>query len=101
MPGPVLEHPFLWKHMAASGQVLGCRGALHTITINRPDATAGATITVYDSLTGTGSILAIISVDKAIYVVPTTLIYDCELTTGLYLLFADGLTTADVTVSYR
>ena len=92
--------PGLHKHMAASGQVKAGAGTLHTVVINRPDTTAGAIITLFDSLDGTGTVIAIITMDKAVYVVPTTLIYDVAFTTGLYALFSHEV-SADITISYN
>ena len=90
---------YSYKHMTADGQVKGSSGVLHAITINRPDTTAGAIITVYDSLTGSGTEIAIITMDKAVYVVPVTLLYDVTFVTGLYVLFSHEV-TADITVAY-
>jgi len=73
---------------------------LHTITINRPDPLAASTVTVYDGIGVTANIIGIIVMDSAIFVVPTTLTYDCGYLTGLYLAFSAGVTLADITVSY-
>jgi len=92
--------PGLHKHMAASGQVKAGAGVLHTVVINRPDTTGGAIITLFDSLTGTGTAIAIITMDSAVFVIPTTLVYDVAFTTGLYVLFSHEV-TADITISYN
>lgn len=89
-----------YVHLAGSAQVKAGKGVLHAVIINRADTTAGAIITVFDSLTGTGTVIAIISMDKAVYVVPATLAYNVSFATGLYLLFSHEV-TADVTVSYN
>lgn len=105
MPWDPRGRPFLWKHLIASNQVSAIPGELHTITINRPDVGAGALISVYD-VAAVGDILpanmiANITMDDAFYVVPATLIYDVGYVNGLYILFSAGITTADITVSYK
>ena len=103
MPSSILEHPFLWTHLAESTQVLTTRGTLHTITINRGDAHAAGIVTVYDSNDGVDAdnIIANIIMDTAVFVIPQTLIYDVEFVNGLYFEFDANFTTADLTVSYR
>lgn len=88
------------KHMAASGQVKGSAGVLLAVIINRADSTAGATITLYDSPSTGGTVIAILSMDEAVYVIPTTLAYNLAFANGLYAEFSDEV-TADITVSYR
>lgn len=101
MPYSPIERPFSWRHLAATAQVASGPGMLHTITINRADATANGVITVYDGIGVTANIIAIIIMDRALYVMPTTLIFDAGYLTGLYIAFGAGLTTADITVSYK
>ena len=105
MPYDVLERPFQWVHLIDTAQVLTRPGTLHTITINRPDVGAGALITVYD-VAAAGDILpanmiANITMDDAFFVIPQTLIFDVGFTHGLYILFSAGMTTGDITVSYK
>jgi hypothetical protein len=105
MPYSVLERPFLWKHLIATNQVVTVPGTLHAITINRPDVGANALISVYD-VAAAGDILPAnmisnITMDDAFFVIPTTLIYDVGFVSGLYILFSAGITTADITVSYK
>lgn len=101
MPFSPTERPFAWKHLTATDQVASTPGVLHTITINRPDPAAASTITVYDGIGVTADIIAIIVVDSALFVIPTTLVYDCGYATGLYVAFSGGITLADITVSYN
>ena len=105
MPYDVNERPFDWIHLIDSAQVLIRSGVLHTITINRPDVGAGALISVHD-VADVGDILpanmvANITMDDAFFVIPMTLIYDVGLSNGLYVLFSAGMTTGDITVSYK
>ena len=101
MANPVTEYGYAHKHMTVTGAVTEVTGILHTANINRPSATAGAIVTLYDSTDNTGTVIAIITLDKAVYVVPTTLQYDVRLTYGLYAVFSDEQNAgADMTFSY-
>ena len=103
MPSSVLDYPFDYVHVTEDTQIATSNGTLHTITINRGDAEAGAIVTVYDSADAgaTGDVIAIIAMDTAVYVIPQTLTYDVKLVYGLYIDFFAGMTTGDLTVSYR
>ena len=99
MPFSVLERPFKWRHLTATAQVHSQQGVLHTVTINRPDPAAAGTVTLYDGIGVTAAIIAIIALDSALFVIPTTLVYDLAYGTGLYVAFS-GATLGDITVSY-
>ena len=105
MPYDITERPFNWVHLIDTDQVLARRGVLHTITINRPDVGAGALITVYDVAAAgdidAANMIANVTMDDAFFVIPTTLIYDVGFESGLYILFSAGMTTGDITVSYK
>ena len=100
MPYTPLERPFDYKHLTNTNQVASAPGMLHTITINRPDTTASATVTVYDGIGVTANIISIITIDAALFVIPTTLVYDVGYLAGLYVAFSNAV-TADITVSYK
>ena len=101
MANPVIEYGFFHKRMTVTGIVSSATGILHTVTINRPSATASAIMTLYDSLDASGAVIAIISLDVAKYVIPQTLTYDVRLTNGLYAVFSDAQNAgADMTFSY-
>ena len=105
MPFSPVDRPFDWAHLIDTAQVATIPTMLHTITINRPDVGAGALVTVYD-VADAGDIaadrmVANIIMDDAFFVVPATLVYDVGLTYGLYVLFSAGMTTGDITVSYK
>jgi hypothetical protein len=73
-------------------------GFLHTLTINTP--APSAVITLYDSLTAAGTVIATITLPGTLLNVgPIPAIYDVAFTTGLSIKIATG--AADVTVSYR
>jgi hypothetical protein len=71
-------------------------GTLHSVSINKLSV-GGTGLTLYDSLTGTGTVLAVIDTTAAL----TTLLYDLAFSTGLTAVQNDGGTThADVTIAY-
>ena len=105
MPYSVLERPFLWEHLIVSKQVISRPGTLHAVIINRPDVGASALISIHD-VAAVGDILpanmiANITMDDAFFVIPQTLVYDVGFLNGLYILFSAGMTTGDITISYR
>ena len=92
--------PFKPAHVISDTQVSAGQGTMHTVTINGAPGTDGV-LTIYDSLTAAGTIIAIltISVAESISVQPISLLYDVEYETGLYFDFTGGL-VVDLTVSY-
>ena len=83
---------YTFEHMQAAGTFIikpdNC--LLHAITIN---TTANGTITVYDSATATGKIVAVLKAS----VVEGSYLYDINLANGLTIVLAAN---SDVTVSF-
>lgn len=71
------------------------QGLLHTVTINTKGAAAN-TLSIYDGVDNTGTLLATIDTTVAF----GSLIYDIGFLVGLYIVSATG-TQADITVSWR
>jgi hypothetical protein len=69
---------------------------LHSIIINTPGA-AGGTITIYDSPTASGEIVATITVVSSQWT--ATALYDVQLNYGLTVVVA-GMTTPDLTITW-
>lgn len=69
-------------------------GILHTITFNKPTATA--VITVYDNTAASGTIIGTITIPAS--PMPVTLTYDARFDTGLTILTATA--ASDITVTY-
>lgn len=69
-------------------------GILHTITFNKPTATA--VVTVYDNTAASGTIIATITVPSS--PMPVTLTYDASFTTGLTIKTATA--DSDITVTF-
>ncbi len=89
-----------YLHVNGDVQVSAGQGVLHTITIcGGPDTDGIAT--VYDSLTGAGTIIAqlTISIADSISVQPITLTFDVAYKTGLYIDYTAGL-VAILSVSF-
>lgn len=70
------------------------QGVLHTITLNKPTATA--VITIYDNTAASGTVIGTITVPASPQ--PVTLTYDVTFTTGLTIVTATA--ASDLTVSY-
>lgn len=96
---PIVDFPWKYKHVVADGQVKAGEGVLHTIVVN--GLTTAGDVTLYDSLTEAGDVIAVLHLDIAtsVSVQPITLIYDCEFSTGLYIGYDESL-AADLTVTY-
>lgn len=69
-------------------------GILHTITFNKPVATA--VVTVYDNTAASGTVLATITIPAS--PMPVTLTYDAVFATGLTITTATA--AQDITVTY-
>jgi hypothetical protein len=88
--------PWIPYNIAAAGTYAAIKsgvGTLHAIAINTP--TAG-TITVYDSLTATGTKIATITI--AASDVPKTLLFDAAFAIGLTIVTSAG---TDITALYQ
>lgn len=69
-------------------------GILHTITFNKPTATA--VVTMYDNTAASGTVLGTITIPAS--PMPVTLTYDIRFGTGLTI--TTGTASSDITVSY-
>ena len=100
MGNPVLDFAWPYTHVTGDLQVQAGKGVLHAVTVN--GLTTAGDVTIYDSLTEAGTVIAIIHLDPAtsISVQPITLQYDLEFTTGLYFGY-DGSLVADLTVLHN
>lgn len=70
------------------------QGVLHSITLNKPTATA--VITVYDNTAASGTVIGIITIPANPQ--PATLVYDVTFNTGLTI--KTETAASDITVSY-
>jgi hypothetical protein len=89
--------PFANITTATTTTVKSGAGTFHRIVINTP--VASETITVYDSLTGSGTKIATLTLPSTITGdMPTTVTYDLAFATGLTIVTSS---TADITVTDR
>ncbi len=88
-----------YAHVAADAQVKAGKGILHSIVLN--GLTTAGDLTVYDSLTEAGTVIAVLHIDvtTSLSVQPITFLYDLKFATGLYMGF-DGTLVADFTVTF-
>ncbi|MBS1516611.1 MAG: hypothetical protein JSS91_00830 [Bacteroidetes bacterium] len=98
--GTLVEQRFLYSRKTADGQVKGSAGFLHAISISPLTATPTAgLLTVYDSLTETGTI---IYTEWIFATTPGhTVILDSVFSTGCFIGFDATLANVAVTASYR
>lgn len=91
-------YPFV--HVTGDVQIKPGKGILRRVTLN--GLTTAGDLTLYDSLTETGTVIAVIHLDTttSISVQPITLRYDARFATGLYAGF-DGTLVADLTIMYE
>jgi hypothetical protein len=85
-------HAYNYKNITTNTTTLVKRGpgTLHSIVIN---TTAAGTITVYDSLAATGTVIATIAASP---VIGSTFLYDVEFSVGLTIVTAAA---SNITVS--
>ena len=83
-----------YNHVAGAGTTIVKTGPgrLHGIVVGTP---AGV-CTVYDSTTGSGTVMAVI--DLSTVTVPTSLPFNCDFTTGLTLVTTS---TSDITAVFE
>jgi hypothetical protein len=91
--------PLLFSRVTADGQVKASAGYIHTVTISGTTATPTAgLLTIYDSLTETGTV--IFSGWVAASVTPLTITLDIATATGIFIGFDATLAGVSVTTSY-
>ncbi len=97
---PTTSKGWPYTHVTGDVQVKAGPGVLHSVVLN--GLTTAGDVTLYDSLTETGTVIAILHFDPttSISVQPITFLYDLEFLTGLYFGF-DGSLVADLTVMHN
>ena len=94
---PVTNFGWPYTHITEDTQVKAGQGVLHSVVLN--GLTTAGDVTIYDSLTETGTVIDVLHIDPttSVSVQPVTFLYDLKFTTGLYFGF-DGTLVADLTV---
>ena len=99
MPNPVVDFP--WDKVNITGSSIAYNGpcVLHSIVFN--GMTTVGTCGIFDGITNAGTLIGTLILRSAIHVScqPMTFIYDCEMTTGIYLEFT-GL-VGNLTVTFK
>jgi len=100
MSNPILDFPWIASHVTADTQVKAGAGVLHSIVVN--GLTTAGDATVYNSLTEVAPIIAVLHLDvtTSISVQPMTFLYDCDMSTGIFIGY-DATLVADLTVMYH
>jgi hypothetical protein len=97
LPGPptVATFQYTYTHIStdATTQIKSGPGIMHTLCVNSPAATE--TITIYDSLTGSGSIMAVVTLTAS---TQSCFAYDIAFGTGLTIVTA--IAAGDLTVTW-
>lgn len=96
---PITSFGWPYTHVTGDVQVKAGKGILHSVVLN--GLTTVGDLTLYDSLTEAGTVIAVLHIDVAtsISVQPMTFLYDLKFETGLYCGFSGGL-AADFTVMH-
>lgn len=72
-------------------------GTLHSVVLNKPVATG--TISVYDGIDATGTLIAVITIGAVLLSdPPNTALYDADFQTGLCIVTSQA---TDITVSFQ
>ena len=101
MPNPIADFPWEKSYVTGTGTVVARPCVLHTIVLNGI-TTIGGTVTVYDALDATdaGTIIAVYDLlGLSVSYQGITFTYDCEMTTGIHIVFATAV--ANFTVTYK
>ncbi len=84
----------------ADGQVKAGAGFLHTITVSPIGSVTAGVLTIYDSLTETGTVLFSVALPATTFT-SFSVIFDGSFATGLFCGFDGTLANAAVTFSYK
>jgi len=98
MPNPVIDFPWEKAYVTGTGTVVARPCVLHTIVLN--GVTALGTVDVYDALDAlSGQIAQYSIVGLSVSYQGITFTYDCEMTTGIHMVFTTF--TGNFTVTYK
>ena len=101
MPNPIADFPWEKAYVTGTGTVVSRPCVLHTIVLNGV-TTIGGTVTVYDALDATDATKIIAVYDLlglSVSYQGITFLYDCEMVTGIHMVFATAV--ANFTVTYK
>lgn len=96
----VEQGPYTFGRVTADGQIKGSAGFIHTITITPTGVVTAGTVTIYNSLTESGTIVVSIALPATTFT-PFSVTLDVACSTGIFVGFDGALANVSVTVSYR
>jgi hypothetical protein len=91
---------FLITRVTADGQIKAGAGVIHTISVAATGAVTAGVLTIYNSLTETGTVIFSTSLPITTFP-PFTITLDAICSTGIYVGFDGTLANVQVTVTYR
>jgi hypothetical protein len=94
--GP-LESATIYRHISGAAATYVCKvtpGTFHSLVINNP---ADCTVTIYDNTAGSGTVIALIDLNKVVS--PLTLVYNTDFFIGLTVVVSKS--TPDLTVVFE
>ena len=99
-PLPIAAGPYTFARATADALVDSGSGLVHTVTISPTGVVVAGVLTIFDSLTETGTILASIALPVTTFT-PFSITLDAGTSTGLYAGFDATLDNVQVTVTYK
>lgn len=93
------QRPLTYSRLIADGQVKNAAGNIHTITIAPTGTVTAGVLTVYDSLTETGTVIFSVALPVTTFT-PFTVTLNVAALTGIYVGFDATLANVQVTTSY-
>lgn len=97
------EQRYSYYQITADTQIKSGAGFIHALIISASNLSgySGGIITLYDSLTETGTKIWQGYVASAATYLPVSIIIDASFATGLYVGYGSGVANTSVTISYR
>lgn len=95
----VRNRPMSYSRVVADGQVKGSAGHIHTINIAPTGSVTAGVLTIYDSLTETGTVIYSVALPTTTFT-PFTVLLNVAAATGIFVGFDATLANVQVTTSY-
>lgn len=101
MGDPITSKGWPFLNVTADALVKTGRGVLHSVVLN--GCTVVGDIVIYDGIDAGGTVIATLNVRSAVHVSfqPIPFIYDCEITTGIFVDISSSTFAGNITVMYK
>jgi hypothetical protein len=96
----MVDSVYAYGRATADTQIKGSAGFIHSITIAPTGSVTAGVLTVYDSLSETGTVIFSVALPITSFT-PFNVVLDVTATTGIYVAFDATLANVQATVSYR